>query len=176
MNDLVAITLGYSVVFFLAVFLINWITGGFVFKYLIVKAGRGSKALVEVYGLSHTYLKVGKIDGDLLYYKNLDKRKKIILIKKGCIFRKLGVPNILVDDEKNGVIDIDFKAIEGFDAIKLDNIIVRALTMPQITDNKDKIIMLVIAIGIIGVLAFLGFKIINMEKILLNLAGRGVIN
>lgn len=73
----------------------------------------------------------------------------------------MGVGVIAVDDTKNSVLIPNFEAVTGFDAVRHDNIVVRAMTAPNLEDTKEKImfvILIAIAIGVGFCIYFLFFQ------------------
>lgn len=161
MNDFTLIIISQLGLLFTFVFLINFLTSGFILKYLITKASRGKKVLVEIYGVSDVYYKTGKIDEDQLKYRTRNKKDKSLLISKTNVFRRMGVNVISVDEINNAVLEPSFEGVAGFDAIRNDNLLVRALTAPQLMDTQDKIKLLLL----IGACAGIGFTVFMLFNI-----------
>jgi hypothetical protein len=162
-NQLLTYITSYLLVFLLGFFLLNFLTRGFILKFILVKASKGKKVLVAVYSRSHIYHKTGKFEEGTLIYKDLAKKtKRIPNVPKDSVYIFMGVSCVDVDDEKNATIDrINFKAIEGYDAVKVDSLITRALMLPHIEDKKEFIIILVLLILIlfgVGAGVFLTLK------------------
>jgi len=155
MNDVMVIVLSEVTVIFLTLFLVNFLMGGLPLKYLAVKASRGKKTLVRVEAVTTTFYKTGIISEGVLEYK-ASSGKKILSVKRGQVFRYMGVNCIVVDDVKNAVVDpVSFEAVKGFDPIITDNLINRALTRPSMDDTKLKIVLLltlvIVAVSVIGI-------------------------
>ena len=176
MNELLLYILTYLLVGILFFLLFNFLTNNFLTTYIIVKASRGKKILVEVHGQMNIGYRWGVFDGKILKYKSLGtKLKKTLKVEKHCILRKLNVACVHVEDEENTVLKPDFTAVSGFDAVKFDNLLVRALTLPQILDKKEKIIMLFgFLITIVGVVVCI-FLLNDIKGVINGLEVTGVI-
>lgn len=130
-------------------FLINFLTQGFFLKYLRVKASRGKKLLVEIETLTDRYVEVGYItEGFLIYKKRHAKRgdNARITVPPLCVFKKLGVYCISVDEEKNAVCRTDYTIAEGFDAEKIEMLYKRALYKPNIQGSLFVAILIIVLV------------------------------
>jgi hypothetical protein len=165
--------LGIILIFF---FLVNWLQGGLLIPFIRVKISRGRLVLVKVRGILQDYYRVGHIDGAILIYSDKikkEKQTKRLNVPEDCIFRSVGVNCIEVDNVKNAVVKKDFSVVSGFDAVKIDNYIVRALTRPTIGDDKMQKIMLIIAAITFLAVCFAIFKIMGIETLLRGLTTIG---
>jgi hypothetical protein len=166
MNELIKeifIQIGiYFLIVILSFIAINILTQGFLMKYIKVKASRGKKILINVYGLNCVYYCVGVIDENALLYKYGKHKKRIEKISLTAIYRKMGVDNIDIDDIKNAFVSRpDFKAVDGHDAVKTDSMIERALMLPRKNDN---ILLIITLIVVILTLLLVGFTAVNLDK------------
>lgn len=164
---------GIILIFF---FLLNWLQGGLLIPFLRVKMSRGKLVLVKVRGILQDYYKTGAIDGDILIYNDKvkgDKQTKRITIPPDCIYRSIGVNCLEVDNTKNCVVKKDFSIVSGFDAVKIDNYIVRALTRPSIGNDKYFKIIIVLEVLIGVALIFVIFKVMSVETLVQGLGNIG---
>lgn len=160
--DVGMFTLSYTLVLLIGFFVINFLSNGFFWTFIRVKASRGKKPLVMVHGILDKYYKIGEFEGNILKWKDKEKNKRSLQVQKNDVYRSIGVNCVEVDDEKNAVITKDFDAVPGFDAVKFDNLLVRALYKPSI-DVPQKIEKVLIII-IIGALAFVAWKVMTIES------------
>lgn len=156
MNPLFAQVLGYGVVVLLIIVVISFLQRGFFFKYFRVRASMGRLVLVKARDINIDSFSIGKIDGDLISFKK-NKAEYIITIKdRNVFYRSIGIIWVDFDSATGGLVKPDFQGIEGFDAVKYNNLYLRALYKPAITDNLDKILMVMVLICIIlGVISLI---------------------
>lgn len=129
---------------------VAWFQAGLFGAYLKVKMSRGKKLLVRVLHPVQSYFVAGSLDEGFLVFKDRQRNERRIKFQPGCIDRACGVFWTQVDDEKNCMVQrIDGKAIDGFDAVKYDELYKRALYAPNTVDNR---IALFTLIGVILVL------------------------
>jgi hypothetical protein len=126
--------------------LINFLSGGYLTKFLRVKASRGGKILVKVHNKLKTYCVLGWLEGeDLLYFDNESKRnkqktpKRVTAKDRDIFYRFSGVWAVDVDEATNNVFKHDGSTIAGFDVIRWNNLYLRALMKPA-PEDKDKLI------------------------------------
>lgn len=148
LTTLLQFVFSYILVIGISYALVNFLTNGFITKFILVKASRGKKVLVEVHAVGDIYYRTGIINESLLVYKDRQKQRKSVLVERGSIFYKSGLKCVFVDDVKNAILKPDFSAVAGFDAVKFDNLLVRALTNPILQNQllKIAIVLLVVAI------------------------------
>lgn len=149
LTTLLQFVFSYVLVIGIAYALVNFLTNGFINKFIAVKASRGKKVLVEVHAVGDIYYRTGVINEALLVYKDRLKQKKSILVDRGSIFYKSGLKCVFVDDVKNAVLKPDFTAVPGFDAVKFDNLLVRALTNPILQNNLLIIVIILLVVAIL---------------------------
>jgi hypothetical protein len=142
MDVIVQIT-AYITILLIAIFFINWTTNGFVFPSIRCKLSRGRLTLVFVKTISGAYYKVGSIEDGMLLYKDNSKNKKHLTVPSAEYITHIGgTKAIIIDGDKNSVLKADFSSAKGFDAVKYENLYIRALTSPQLQDANLKIILL----------------------------------
>lgn len=175
MNDLILAITANVLVFVIAVMLIDLLLAGFVHTFLRVKGSRGKKLLIQVRSPTRDYFKVGFIEEGMLvftYRKELfkDAEQKRLGIDSSNIFRCLGVMWVQVDEETNNVGKHDFSVSKGFDAVKWDNLLKRALYRPSVLDQREKIILILLILVLVAVCG-LGFMVYQMNAKLGSLVG-----
>ena len=158
--DILKIIISYIAVLLIGYLGINFMSNGFLNKFIAVKISRGRKTLVEVHEVGGVYYKAGIISDGRLIYKNNKKEQKTLIVTNDCIQYRMGLKCVATDGVKNSIIKFDFTATEGFDAVKIDNLIVRALTSPQLQDKVLKIILILLVVAMLLLFAdvFIGVK------------------
>lgn len=160
LNEVFTIMLTYLGVVVLMFLALNIFTSGWLSKFLRVKMSRGKKILVQVNTVTQDYHRLGIIQEGFLVFKDRNKEERRIKISRDSIYRSKGVDNVDVDDEKNVVMQRDYKSVEGFDASKFNNLYIRALYKPSLRDNKEQImffIMIGVALLVLAA-AYFGYK------------------
>ncbi len=150
----------YFIVMLITIGLMGIIQKGFFWPYIKVRASFGRLVLVKLRAINIDYFRAGRIDAGFLVFKDGKDEKRIHIDKPSTIYRSVGGTNwIDVDAESSSIMEPDLTGVTGFDAEKYQNLYIRALTRPAITDNKDKILiggvfLLVVLIAIVGFLVF----------------------
>jgi len=178
MNPVIVQTIGYLVVFILSIFVMNFISSGFLIKFIRAKGSRGKLILVESDGINNMAWCLGKIDGNQLKFKNPAGKKKTILVDRNDFYRRFGVNCITIDDETNAVRKADYTVAESFDAEAYDDLLTRALTKPQLNNNKEIIIIIAIVI-ILLICVYNAYSITQLKPLIMNIKPAvvgGVIN
>lgn len=159
-------TLSYAILFVLFFGLMQFLSDGFFTTFLRVRASRGKKILVGVYSLTGKYYRVGVLDGTVLKYKDRAGNKRSVDVKDGeSVYRCMSVFCVDVDEVKNSVMRPDFSAVEGFDAVKFDNLLVRAVYAPRLDDLRTKGLIVLGALVVLGLLLFIAWKTMNIEAV-----------
>ena len=145
------------VLFFL---LVNFLTKGFLWKYLFVKASQGRKILVRVHSSIELYYAVGSWKKSFLNYKTKGKETKMIPISdadfRGAIFYTMGVPLIEVDENSNKILMNDLSVAQfQVDGGTTETIMLRFKNRPAATNKKDNIMFLLLGVCIIGIIVLL---------------------
>lgn len=165
----------YFLVFLGSLIMYNFFTKGFLVTYLRVKASRGKKILVRVFGVTGKYYIVGEIKEISLIFKDRYKVKKTYTnVSKEVVYDELGVKMIDVDEVTGAFINqTNFNAVIGSDGEKTDNLITRALEKPMLQDKKEIIIIILIILCLLGILGSLYFSYNLTESVsTLNIIGR----
>lgn len=150
----------YAAVLIIGYVGINFLSGGFLSKFLKVKMSRGRLTLVKIVGVSRSYFRTGLITENWLIFSDSEKQKRRLNVPGAyAIEYVMGVRAIAIDDEKNAIILPSGEMVEGFDAVKAENLHVRALTSPREQDKMLKIILFllianILATIIVGVLVY----------------------
>ena len=79
----------YLAVFLVTIIIFNFLTKGYLFTYIRVKASRGSKVLVRILGFTGYYYRAGSIDQSVLTFKNKQKNEDSYKIQKEDIFQEM---------------------------------------------------------------------------------------
>lgn len=162
-NEVFVVMGSYAAIIAIGFFLVNWLQNGFLLTFVRVKASRGKLSLVKIRGVTHDYFKAGKINEGFLIYKDSEKQKRRISLKPGMTYRVMNVHCVDIDDETNAVIGHDYKIKSGFDAVKFENLYLRALMRPTLLDSKEKLILLLVVVAIVGIV-FVGYFVYGMDQ------------
>jgi len=159
MNDIYILIGTYLGILVGLLVLINVLTNGFLFTFLKVKASRGQKILIQIRGKLQHYFLAGVVEEGFLVYRDKaakrDGRKsfKRVVIKGNPFYRSLNVNCINVDEELNCIIMPDnLKGVNGYDALKWNGLLVRALMKVKLSEEPIMVIITMIA----AILSFLG--------------------
>jgi len=160
----------YAIVLILTVVIISLLLRGFFWKYLKVKTSFGKYVMVKVRTTLRDYFVVGWVEDGFLVYKRNKEKLNISLGKENYFYRTLGVNWIDIDEEKGSPCKVNYEAVEGHDLQKESNLLTRALTRPSVADNRERIILILLALLLI--LAFvsiiLGYSNYSLSKIVVN--------
>lgn len=157
MNDILIVMIGYIISFLFGVGLLWFFMSDFMTAFLKVKASRGKLILVKLRSSVRDYYRVGKLDDEMLVFKDDNKNTRRINMHKAALYRTLNVNCVDIDEESNCMISRDYEVLNGHDAKKINNLFVRALTKPQTLSKTDQIIMFMLGAAILGILLTLFF-------------------
>ena len=162
MYDLFIQVFAYAIVFFGSIFVLNFLTKGFIITYLRVKASRGKNVLVRVYTKIGKYYAVGKVADDVLSYKKQNSKEKgHVDLTEADVFDELSVKVIEIEEITGKVIGKDsketkfkkqipvlknFNAVDGHNTDKFDGILTRAMQRPMLADKTKETLMLLLQI------------------------------
>ena len=165
----------YTLVLIFIYLLMNFLTNGFLTIYLRVKmlGKRKNRVLVMIKGRIQNYFVVGRVQGgDLLYIDNEakahgKKTEKRVKIPKDSIFRMLNVYAFYVDEGTNSILTTNLKGVSGFDAIRINDLLKRALHSAKVgLDTKPLSWVFVLALlAVVGII-IIYFKIGSIEMAL----------
>lgn len=146
---------GYGIFAMVSVTMVlNFLLGGFLGPFMKVKRSRGSKILVRVHHPVQDYFRAGAIEESFLVFKDREKKVRRIPMKAGVVSRAATVFWVEVDDEKNCLFERKgADAIQTYDAVKVDNLLTRAITAPGLVDNLVKIVLVLCIVILIAALA-----------------------
>jgi hypothetical protein len=168
--NLITLTITFLIFSIMLVFsiggLFNFLSNGYLIKFIRIKASRGKQVLVQEWGISNCKFFIGQIDeNNTLNYKVNKKQKKISNLGKDDILRVYGLPVVNISSEKNSIIRIvDNQEIAGHDPIKVDSMIKQALMLGQMLDNKMfNILLIIVIIATIGILINIGLTYYMMD-------------
>jgi hypothetical protein len=149
MNALLIQIFAYFVVFVLSVLFFNFLSGGFLLKFIRAKASMGKLILVEIDGVNNVYYSLGKLSSNELRFKSVGGKRKTLLIDRGDIYRKLNVSCITVDEVTSAVRKVDYSVAEHFDAEAYDDLLCKAIAKPKLNNSKEVIILVAVALVIL---------------------------
>lgn len=163
MNPILLQAFLYGGVIILTLFAVSIFLRGFFWKYYKVRTSMGRYILVKIRSLLRDHYAVGWIEEGFLCYKTKIGGKKEMIriaIDEGTnpVYRSIAINWVDVDDEKNAIVKPDFTAVSGHDPIKFNNLLVRALMRPGLTDKTTLIIIICVIITLLVAIAGLYFS------------------
>jgi len=165
MREMMLIIGSYLAVFVIGFVLINFLSAGFLIKFLRVRASRGKLILIKVKSATDHYYRTGLItEKQLKYRARGQKEDKSISIPDGeILYRAMSCYCIDVDEETNAIITPKGEKIDTYDAEKYEQLIIRALYKPALMDKNEKI-MLLLLIGCLVGLAIVFFFVKSIDE------------
>jgi len=164
MHPVIIQALLHGVTMLLSIFVVSMTQVGLFWKFLKVRLSFGKYVLVKIRTVHRDYFRVGWVEQNALCYNDKkDKRKytnHVAINSKDVFYKAGGITWVDLDEETNALVKPDFTGITGFDPVKIDDLITRALYAPKIGDTKE-IIMLVL---LILVALILGAVVIMMYQ------------
>lgn len=161
MNDILVFMFSYLAVFVMSCLVISFLQGGLFSAWLIVRMSREQKVLVKIRGQIKDRFRVGRVVDRFLVYSD-NKAKKRLSMPEGAVYKAIGVFCVDTDEEKNAVMLRDYSAVSGFDAVKHENLHIRALTAPRLDDKQIKLLILLAVLAVAGV-ALVLFLVYNLS-------------
>ena len=157
MHPIFVQTISYMVVLMIALLILSFLQRGFFWKFVRVKTSFGRLVLVKIRSVNRDHYSVAQVHENFIVFKAGDSYKRINVPDPSVFYRSLGVAWCDVDDSKNAIVKTNFEAVHGFDAVKYNNLYLRALYKPQIADTKEKLIIgaIVITMVLVGVALWL---------------------
>ena len=155
MNPIIIQTIYYAAVMVLTLVVVGLLQRGFFWKFFRVKVSFGKYILCKIRAVNRDYFRVGRIEEGFLVYKSEQGKKRIPIKDNSVFYRSIGPAWVDVDEEKNALGKHDYSTVSGFDAIKYNDLFLRALHRPKIADNKEKIVigclvLIIVAIAVVG--------------------------
>lgn len=165
MNDFFYFLIAGAVLMIVPIFIIAYFQGGFFGKWLKSRTGRGKYVLIKVRSVLRDYFEVGEIKEEYLIFGKGDKTKRLRIEDRKSIYSAFGVSCIDIDEATGAICTVNYDALEGFDAEKMESLLIRALLRPSLEENKDKLILLLVIAAIVaaGAAALLGY--VNLQEI-----------
>ncbi len=166
------------IVIFIPFFFANWLTKGMLVKLMKVFASRGQKLLVEVIHPIQNYYVIGEVKEGRLVVKDRatklakEAKQKQIDVHTDEVFRSFGVNCLRYDETGNRIVKPDFTTVTGFDAIKQENLLIRALYDPKTGQQEKWTLIILIGVGLtILIVVFIAYnqsvmadQVLNMSK------------
>jgi len=152
LQQMIMIIGSYLGVIIIGFALINFLTAGFLIKFIRVRASRGKLILIKVKSTTDQYYRTGMISERTLIYKARgQKENKRVSIPEGAgVYRAMNIWCMDCDEETNEIILPSGKKVDTYDAEKYEQLIIRALYKPALMDKNEKIILIMLAVVILG--------------------------
>lgn len=151
----------YAIVMIITIGLIGILEKGFFWIFVRVKLSFGRLVLVKIKAVNRDYYRVGRVEDNFLVYQASNKKdgeKRISVPDSTFFYKSIGCTWVDVDDEGSSLLKPDYSSVSGFDAVKYNNLYVRALTRPNITDPQDRIVIGILILVIVLII-FVGFLV-----------------
>jgi hypothetical protein len=162
----------YAVAMGLSVVVIAFLLRGFFWKFVKVKMSLGRLVLVKIRSKLRDHYKIGEVMEGNLEYKSKDRDGKKTVIRLTIprdtypFYKSIGVTWVDVDEEKNAIAKVNFESVSGFDAVKWNNLFIRALTRPTIGSSKEMLVLIALLIIGLAALAAVYFGYMNYKELL----------
>lgn len=135
----------YGVVLILGFLMVSFIQRGFFLKFIKVRVSFGRLVLVKIREVNRDFYAVGEVlEGYLIFKQKKDIKRITIPREKPVFYRSMGILWVDVDNEKNSINTWNYENVAGFDAIKFNDLFMRALNKPSVTDNTTKILIVLV--------------------------------
>ena len=156
----------YGVVLLGTILLCGAFQRGFFWKYAKVRTSFGKYLMVKIRTPLRDYFAVGEVvEGYLVYKLKKDTIRYSINDHDKVFYRCLSVTWVDVNEEKHCLVKTDFSVVSGFDAPKFESLNVRALMRPTEKSLKEKIILFLLVLVLIGVLIAIFMAIKNASAV-----------
>lgn len=180
-------TFYYGAVAVLTLFFCGAFMRGFFVDYFKVRTSFGKLVMVKIRTPLRDYFAKGEVKEGFLIYKLKTGFRKYDVIRLNIpkdvnpFYKCMSVNWVDVDDEKNAITNTQYSTVKGFDAVKHNNLLTRALMKPQIASGQEKIMLFLIVVTLIlslasAYLAYSGYAGVqtlqqNLPGMIKNLAG-----
>jgi hypothetical protein len=156
----------YGVVLFGTIALCGAFQRGFFWKYAKVRTSFGKYLIVKIRTPLRDYFAIGEVvEGFLVYKIKKETIRYSINDHDKVFYRSLNVTWVDVDEEKHCLVKTDFSVVSGFDAPKFESLNVRALMRPTEKSLKDKIILFLLVLVLLGVIIAIFMAIKNASAV-----------
>jgi hypothetical protein len=177
MNEFLIFMISYLGVILIMLFVVNIITKGFLFRFLVAKFGkRKGKVILTIMtgNAQDDYDKIGTIKEGWLTYKDRDKKTRRIAVPEGAVSKMSGALWLTIDEIRNIVLTRDKKGVTGFDANKFEDLYLRALNRSKLNDYKKTLQMIGVGV-VLGILfSLVGVVLlVQLKKTLLVVLSEG---
>lgn len=149
--------LAFLVLAILPLVIVNFFTHGFLFKWLACRISRGKKLLVVLSGVRRDSYFTGTEADGMLKFKDSTKEERKMALPQKSVRHGWALDYVLVDDETNNVVSLDFSTLNGHDAKKVNSLMLRCLYKPALLDNQERL-KLLLSIGILVVCLWIAYQ------------------
>jgi hypothetical protein len=159
-------TIYYAVVLILGFLMVSFIQRGFFLKFIKVRLSFGRLVLVKLREVNRDFYAVGEVlEGYLIFKQKKDIKRLTIPRDKKIFYRSMGILWVDVDNERNSIMTWEYTEEKGFDAIKFNDLFMRALNKPSVTDNTTKILIILVCFVALLVIVDIYFDYQTGKKI-----------
>lgn len=156
----------YGLVLFGTLALAGAFQRGFFWKYAKVRVSFGKLLMVKIRTPLRDYFAVGEvIEGFLVYKLHKETVRYSINSDDKVFYRALAVTWVDIDEEKHCLVRTDFSTVSAFDAPKFESLNVRALMKPAERTLKEKIIIFLLGLILIGTIIAIFMCIKNASAV-----------
>ena len=169
----------YLFLIFFTYFVLDRLTGDQVSAMMAVKFNKRKKVLVRVFAPNIVYYRAGKITEDCIEYREKKNKIRITSHTKDKTLRDYfydvaGIKCIDYDSNTKRVFNPYLHSLDpGWDPIYFDNLLERALTMPQLQDMWKKLVLVLLIVLILFVIINT-YMSVNNGKMLKDLVSRNM--
>lgn len=158
MNEAIVTTLwfmgSYTGLVLMFFFGMQFLTKGFIGKYLKVKASKGKKILVFVISPTDLYFAIGQFNGKRFDYVTRNKEEKTFSdIPEGAVFPIMGIFAIRVNEKTDLIYTREDVGVSGADPVATSAIIKRIMMIPP---SESKLLVAVLLVTLFNTLAIIG--------------------
>lgn len=148
----------YAAIFFGTIFAINFMTGGFVFAWLIVKTSAGRKILIRSRSAVTDYYLAGSISESFIKFKvRGSKEYSLVALPKMAVFRCFKVDCADYNETVGAFALLDYSVVSAHDPEKTNHLLTRALYKPGMPSANLTlftfigVVLLVLAVGFVAI-------------------------
>jgi len=167
MNPVIIQIFAYLLVWVLSLLFFNFLSNGFLVKWIRVKASRGRFVLIELDGVAEYIWVLGKINDNHLRWKSGGEHKSLIITRED-IYRKYGAKCITIDAETNAIRRIDWSVAEKVDAEAYDDKLQRAVEAPEITNKNEKVLIILAIVILVLLSVYNAWTLTAIKELLTN--------
>ena len=169
----------YFMLFISGFIVLNFLMGGFVIQWWKVKKSRGKLMLIKVRNSIANYWRTASYDNGSVSYTGRSRKdnpnpNRLITVTddelRQAVNRDWGINWIEVDDDKGCLFvrdDVSYKAVEGFNPEKMDELVQTALAKPSKQDGlfDTRTFQIIVLIGFVAVLGLSYWSIKNIGMV-----------